>query len=123
MDFRKLGIEKAFANLLKKDFTEEDKQYLRINKSIIGNEYLIIKRSKQPAKMAYPKEQQEAIDKFIQENGFAQVEIEPEKPDYKIELVATPKAEKEVEKMLNAIIANSNNRTLAKSARKVANIK
>lgn len=123
MDFRKLGIEKAFANLLKKDFTENDKQFLRDNKSIIGNEYLIIKRSKQPAKYAYPKEQQEAIDKFIQENGFTQIEIEPEKPDYKIELVATPKAEREVERMIKTIIANSNNRVLAKSARKVANIK
>ena len=123
MDFRKLGIEKAFANLLKKDFTEEDKQYLRINKDIIGNEYLVIKRSKQPAKYAYPKEQQEAINKFIQENGFKEIEIEPEKPDYKIELVATPKAEKEVERMIKTIIANSNNRVLAKSAKTLANIK
>lgn len=118
MDFRKLGIEKAFADLLKEDFTEKEKQYLRENIDLIGNEYLIIKRSKQAAKTAFPPEQQAEIDKFIAEKGFKKVEIEPAKDNYKIELIATQKAKNEVEKMLKNVTMNGN-KTLAKSATKV----
>ena len=104
IDFKKLGIEKAFADLLKEDFTDETKQYLRDNIDISGSEYITIKRSKQPAKKVkqYPKEQQAMIDKFIEENGFeeVEVEIEPEKPNYRIELIATQKAKNEVMSIL-----------------------
>ena len=120
MDLRKLGILKAFSKLLDAEFTEEEKEFLRNHPEIIGNEYIVINRTTQGAKKAYPKEQQEAIDKFIKKNGFEKVEIEPAKENYKIELVPTQKAMDEVKTMLENEAKNNPNRRIATSARKVA---
>ena len=116
-DFRKLGIEKAFADMFKEDFTEELKKYLRENKDILGNEYLQIVRNDYRKPAQYSKEDQAEIDKFIKERGFKKIE-NPLQEDYSIELVATPKAKKEARKILLNAIKNAS-KALAKSASKI----
>lgn len=116
-DFRKLGIEKAFADMFKKDFTNELKEYLRENKDILGNEYLQVVRDDYRKPAQYSKEDQAEIDKFIKERGFKKVE-NPLQKDYSIELVATAKARKEAEKILLNAIKNAS-KVLAKSASKI----
>lgn len=121
IDFTKLGIEKAFSNLFKKDFTNKEKEYLREHLTIIGNNYCIIKRSKQPAKTGYSPDDQAKIDKFIMENGIKEIELEPAKENYKIELVATPLAEKEAQRIIENAMKNSSKRTQKNIKRLVSN--
>ena len=116
-DLRRLGIEKAFADMLKEDFTKEVKEYLRENKDILGNEYLQIVRDDYRKPAQYSKEDQAEIDKFIKERGFKKIE-NPLQKDYSIELVATPTARKEARKILLNAIKNAS-KTLAKSASKL----
>lgn len=119
IDFRKLGIEKAFANMLKKDFTKDIKQYLRENDDIVGNDYCQVTKDKY-SKDTYIKNgeiiklnEKDIIKQYCEDND---IEIVTEtKENYSIELIATPKAQKEAEKMLQKIAENGN-KTLAKSA-------
>jgi len=119
IDFRELGIEKAFADMLKKSFTKEVKQYLRENAEIIGNDYCQVVKDKY-SKDTYSKDGKiikldtaEIIANYCKENG---IEITKEtKENYSIELVATAKAQKEAEKMLQSVAENGNKR-LAKTA-------
>lgn len=110
IDFTKLGIEKAFADLLKADFTKELKEYLRKNPDILGNNYLQIVKDDYTKPAQYSKEDQAEIDKFIAERGFKKIE-NPTIPNYSIELVATPLAKAEAERILKNAIANSSKRT------------
>lgn len=121
IDLRALGIEKAFADMLKSDFTNEVKEYLRANKNIVGNDYLQIIRSDYRKPATYSKEAQAEIDKFIKEKGFKKIE-QPIQEEYSIELVATTKAKNEAMKILLNAIENAN-KVIAKSASKVANTK
>lgn len=119
IDFRKLGIEKAFANMLKKDFTKEIKQYLRENDDIVSNDYCQVTKDKY-SKDIYIKDgktiklnEKDIIKQYCKDNG---IEIVTEtKENYSIELIATAKAQKEAEKMLQKVAENGN-KTLAKSA-------
>ena len=110
IDFTKLGIEKAFADLLKADFTKELKEYLRENPDIIGNNYLQIVKDDYTKPAQYSKEDQAEIDKFIAERGFKKVE-NPTQHNYSIELVATPLAKAEAERILKNAIVSSSKRT------------
>ena len=119
VDLRALGIEKAFADMLKADFTNEVKEYLRENKQIKGNDYVQVVRNDYRKPATYSKEDQAEIDKFIAEKGFKKIQ-NPLQEEYSVEIVATQKARNEAMKILLNAIKNANS-TVSKSATKVAN--
>ena len=121
IDLRALGIEKAFADMLKADFTNEVKEYLRENKQIKGNDYVQVARNDYRKPATYSKEDQAEIDKFIAEKGFKKIQ-NPLQEEYSVEIIATQKAKNEAMKILLNAIENANS-TISKSASKVANKK
>lgn len=116
IDLRQLAIAKLWSNYNKKLNNEATKQALRNGEKTINSDYATITLDNY-TKSYYSAEDQAKIDKFIADNNIKK--ITETKENYSVEIVPTPKAHKEFEKMI-AELQDSNNRAIRVTASKVA---
>ena len=109
-ELNNLAMLAAFEDIRNKLYTEEVKNSLRADLTITGNEYITIKRSKQPATSRWKHEDKVRMEAWAIQHGLTPI-VTPEKPNHKIELTANANIMKQLIKMLKTVVQHGDKTT------------